>query len=489
MISCRRIDAGRGAGHPAGGSAAAQPDKASGDDRPVNPESVRNAAEARRIVEERGLTHVKVGLFDIDGVLRGKYLSKAKFFSVLESGFGFCDVVLGWDSNDQLYDNVTYTGWHTAYPDAPVRVVPESCRPVPAEGDMLFFMLEFAGPAEALCARGTLRRVLKRGADMGFGAKAGFEYEVFLFQETPESVREKGYRDLKPMTPGYFGYSGLRSSVHAELYRDLLAMCEAMRMPIEGLHTETGPGVVEAALAVDEAGEAADRAALFKTFVKVMAQRRGLMATFMAKWSAAWPGQSGHIHISLQDRKGKPVFHDPKATNAIGTTMRHFIGGQQMLMPEMLAMIASTVNSYSRLVPGFWAPTSATWGVENRTTALRMIPGSPKSHRVEYRIAAADANPHLALAAALGSGLWGIEHKIEPTEPIAGNAYEMKHPRKLTLPATLWEAAQRFRASKAARGLFGDAFVDHYAATREWEEREFRKHVTDWELARYFEII
>jgi glutamine synthetase len=140
-------------------------------------------------------------------------------------------------------------------------------------------------------------------------------------------------------------------------------------------------------------------------------------------------------------------------------------------------------------VPGFWAPTNATWGVENRTTALRMIPGSPKSHRVEYRIAAADANPYLALAAALGSGLWGIEHKIEPTTPLSGNAYAMKHPRKLTLPATLWDAAQRLRDSKPARALFGDAFVDHFAATREWEEREYRRHVTDWELARYFEII
>jgi glutamine synthetase len=222
----------------------------------------------------------------------------------------------------------------------------------------------------------------------------------------------------------------------------------------------------------------------------VLAEQRGWMATFMAKWSKDWPGQSGHLHVSLKDKKGRPVFHDAKKKpHAISDEMRWFIGGQQALMPELLAMVASTVNSYTRLIPGFWAPTDATWGVENRTCALRAIPGSAKSQRVEYRIAAADINPYVALAAAIGSGLWGIEHKIEPDKPIAGNAYAQTIPKKRQLPRTLWEAAQNLKASKPARMLFGDAFVEHYAATREWEEREFRKAITDWELARYFEII
>jgi len=151
--------------------------------------------------------------------------------------------------------------------------------------------------------------------------------------------------------------------------------------------------------------------------------------------------------------------------------------------------VASTVNSYSRLVPGYWAPTNATWGVENRTCALRAIPGSAKSQRLEYRVAGADANPYLALAAALASGLWGIEEKLEPNQPIQGNAYTQQQPPELELPHTLWSAAQNLKASKRARGLFGDAFVDHFAATREWEERELRKTITDWELRRYFEII
>ena len=451
--------------------------------------TVRDAAAARQFIQDRGIEHVKLGVFDGDGILRGKYIARDKFLAALDKGLGFCDVILGWDSNDQLIDGLGFTGWHTAYPDAAVRVLPETMREIPWEPKTVLFLGEFAGRAESVCPRATLRRVLERARGLGYAVSAAAEFEFFMFDETPDTVRAKGYRGLKPMTPGYFGYSVLRNSVHAELYQELLDLGNAMRFPIEGLHTETGPGVLEAALVYCEALEAADRAALFKTFTKALAQRRGLMATFMAKWSNSVPGQSGHLHVSLQTLAGKTVFHDPSQPEEMSQAMRWFIGGQQALMPELLAMVASTVNSYSRLVPGFWAPTSATWGIENRTTALRVIKGGPHSQRVEYRIAAADINPHLALAAAIGSGLWGIEHQIEPDAPIVGNAYDRDHPKKRRLPGTLTEAAERLAASKAGRDLFGDAFVEHHAQTRRHEEIEFRKSITDWELARYFEII
>ncbi|HEY4367875.1 MAG TPA: hypothetical protein VGN07_11640 [Steroidobacteraceae bacterium] len=455
----------------------------------MNPRDVKSSAEARAIVEERNLTHVKVGVFDIDGIMRGKYISRAKFFSALDSGYGFCDVVLGWDCQDQLYDNVQFTGWHTGYPDAPVRIVPDSCRALPFEDNGLFFLSEFADAAEQVCPRGLLKRVLERGRRMGFEVYAGLEYEVFCFDETAESVREKHYRNLKPMAPGWFGYSVIRNSVASDFYRQILSTCEAMDFGIEGLHEETGPGVIEAAITVDQALAAADKAALFKTFMKVLAQRNNLMATFMAKWSSEWPGQSGHIHLSLRDLDGKSAFYDASQPHSMSTTMRHFVGGQQALLPELLAMVAPTVNSYTRLIPGFWAPTDSTWGAENRTCALRVIPGSAKSQRVEYRVAAADANPYIILSAAIASGLWGVENRIEPEPAVTGNAYDRKFPQQLALPRTLWESAQHLKQSKMARDWFGDVFVDHYAATREWEEREFRKHITDWELARYFEII
>ncbi len=451
---------------------------------------LRTATDVERYLDTRGVTHAKLGVTDVDGILRGKYLHRDKLLSAIEKGLGFCDVVLGWDSADQLYDNVKYTGWHSAYPDAPVRVLVETARELPFEPNTLFFLAEFAEQAEALCPRALLRRVLARAEAMGFAAKAALEYEFFVFRETPESVREKGYRNLVPYTPGMFGYSVLRSSVHADFYHELLDTFGRMDVAIEGLHTETGPGVLEAAIAVDDALAAGDKAVLFKTFTKVLAQRRGLLATFMAKWSNAYPGQSGHIHLSLQHAEdGRSAFHDASQPFGMSDLQRHFVAGQQRLLPEFLCLFAQTVNSFSRLVPGFWAPTHATWGVENRTTALRVIPGSAKAQRVEFRLGSADANPYIALAAALASGLYGIEHRLEPSPRVEGNAYAVEHPESARFPRTLYDAAERLESSEAARELFGAPFVEHFAATRKWEDREFQKHVTDWELARYLEII
>jgi glutamine synthetase len=262
-----------------------------------------------------------------------------------------------------------------------------------------------------------------------------------------------------------------------------------MDFPIEGLHEETGPGVVEAAIEVDSALSAADKGALLKTFTKIVAQKNDLMATFMAKWSPDWPGSSGHLHVSLQNLDGSSAFYEEGAEHGMTETMRHFVAGCARLMPDVLCMISPTVNSFSRMVPGAWAPTNATWGVDNRTTALRVIPGSPKSQRLEYRLGAADINPYLGLAAVIGSGLYGIEHKLELPPMIEGNAYTQDLPEGSALPLTLWDAAGALKASEAAKEIFGKEFVEHYAATREWEEREFRKAVTDWELRRYFEII
>src|SRR6187397_3592862 len=134
----------------------------------MQPENVRSAADAKKIVEERKLDHVKVGVFDNDGIMRGKYMGRDKFFSALDKGFGFCDVIVGWDSNDQLYDNVKYTGWHTAYPDAAVRILPDTGRVMPFENGTPFFLCELAEAAETICPRGLLRRVLAKAAGMGF---------------------------------------------------------------------------------------------------------------------------------------------------------------------------------------------------------------------------------------------------------------------------------------------------------------------------------
>jgi glutamine synthetase len=461
------------------------------EDTEMQEKDVCDAKTAMDFIKQHGIDNIKLAVTDIDGILRGKYVSRRKFEAALAKGFGFCDVIFGWDSSDELYQQDSFTGWGKGFADAWASIDPASCRALPTEDERaVMFLADFNGDrAAAVCPRSLLKKLLTRLEKRGYTANAAAEFEFFLFNETPASVRQKDYRQLQPITPDNFGYSILRSSTHADIYHQILDTSQSMGMPVEGLHTETGPGVLEAALEYCDALRAADNAVLFKTFVKVLAQRNQMMANFMAKWSNDYPGQSGHLHVSLKRLDGSNAFYDVQQAGNMSDEMRWFIGGQQQLMPELLSMVASSCNSYTRLVPGFWAPTAATWGVDNRTCALRAIPGSASSQRVEYRVAAADINPYLALAAAIGSGLWGIEQQCEPGPPTSGNAYDAKTDAALQLPQTLTEAASRLRQSTAARELFGDAFVEHYAYSREWEDQQQRKAVTNWQLRRYFEII
>jgi len=441
---------------------------------------------------------IKLGIFDVDGVMRGKYINMKKFESALEKGFGFCDVVFGWDTADELYDQPTVTGWHTGFPDAPAKIDVGTFRKIPWEPGTALFIADFEYPdgrPYPACPRQLCKTVLHKADAMGYKVKSAFEYEFFLFDETPHTVREKKYENLAPFTPGMFGYSILRSSVHSELYHDLIDTCREMDMELEGVHTETGPGVLEACISVDNGLAAADKAALFKTFAKVLVQRRELMATFMAKWSPDYPGQSGHLHQSLWYKDGSSAFyHDTKALH-MSDTFRHYLAGQLRLLPEVLPMIAPTVNSYTRMIKGFWAPTHSNWGLDNRTCAIRVIPGSPKSHRLEYRIAAADGNPYLALAASIACGLYGIEHKLELPPGVVGNAYDLEtSPENANLPETLESSTAAFHQSSVMRELFGAGWVDHFSLTRKWEAQCYdvqKKGDPDWRwmLDRYFEII
>jgi glutamine synthetase len=449
-----------------------------------------NAKELRATFAERGIKKVKVGGFDIDGVLRGKYVSLDKFWSVVESGFGFCDVIFGWDIGDVLYDNANVTGWHTGYPDAHAMIDLASLRFLPWEPDTAAFLVDFVHDAKtphAACPRSLLKRVIAHAKKLGFSATFACEFEFFLFKETSETLHQKGFRDLAPLSHGMFGYSWLREGQNAELCHAILDEMASFDIAIEALHTETGPGVYEVAIRYDEALRMADKAALFKTAMKQIAAQRGLSVTFMAKWNADLPGSSGHLHQSLW--KGKTnVFYDPSDAHALSATARHYLGGQIALMPELTALYSPTINSYKRYVPGVWAPLTASWGPENRTCAIRAIAGGPGGTRLEYRQTAADINPYVAIATCLAAGLHGIEKKIKPPKAGSGDASK-KDAGFAPLPRTLKDANAALAASKSARELLGAPFVDHYVRTRDWEVRQYERAVTEWELRRYFESI
>jgi glutamine synthetase len=449
------------------------------------------------ILHELGNTdadRVRLGGIDIDGVLRGKYVSIEKFESALRGGLGFCDVIFGWDSHDKLYEGVgvTITGWHTGYPDLQATIDPASFRRVPWDRGVPFFLLDFAnedGSPYAASPRQLLKSVVARAAQAGYTARFAAEYEFFLFQEDQHSLREKGYRNLTPLDRGMFGYSAVRASQSSEMVHDLLDMLNAFNIPVEGIHTETGPGVFEAAIAHDETIRAADKAALFKTACKEILTPRGIIPTFMAKPIGDMPGCSGHTHQSLW-RDGRPAFHDANDPDGLSKAFRHYLAGLIQLLPDLMALLCPTINSFKRTVPGMWAPTTATWGFENRTTALRVIrSASGQATRVENRLVGADVNPYLAFAASLAAGLYGMENELELPAHVEGNAYDQPDLEGAQLPRTLAEATDRLDASQIAREILGKDFVDHFVATRRWEIREYQKAVTDWELDRYFEII
>jgi glutamine synthetase len=275
-----------------------------------------------------------------------------------------------------------------------------------------------------------------------------------------------------------------------EFFKALMDEMPAFGVPIEGLHTETGPGVYEVAISFGEALEQADRAILFKTGAKEIGARFGVMPSFMAKWSQQYPGCSGHIHQSLKEGPdGKTnLFFDAKSPRKMSKLFESYLAGQVACLMQMAPMFWPTINSYKRLVDGFWAPVKPTWGMDNRTASFRVIAGSPKATRLETRCPGADVNPYLAMAAVIAAGLDGVEKGLKLTAPpITGtNGGAENIPRA---PRTLIETTRVFKDSDIARDWFGDDFVDHFAATREWEWRQWLDGVTDWELKRYFEII
>ena len=437
---------------------------------------------------------VKVAVSDIDGVLRGKYLHRDKFLGAAEpypaGGFGFCDVVLGWDMMDVTYDNTTATGWHHGFPDALARIDLDTARHVPWDADVPFFLGEFVnadGSAHAQCPRQTLRRVLTRAQKMGFTVMTGMEFEWFNFLETPQSWAAKQGVGPEVLTPGMFGYSLLRMNQNRGFFNALMDEMQAFGVPIEGLHTETGPGVYEAAIGFSEALEQADRAILFKTGTKEIGSRFGIMPSFMAKPHQSKPGCSGHIHQSLSDGKHN-LFFDAKAPRKMSKLFESYLAGQVACMMEFAPMLWPTINSYKRLVDGFWAPVKPTWGMDNRTASFRVIATSAKSTRLETRCPGADVNPYLAMAAVIAAGLHGVEKGLKlTTPPITGTNVGGENVQRA--PRTLIETTRNFERSAIARDWLGDGFVDHFAATRDWEWRQWLDAVTDYEMKRYFEII
>ncbi|THC99629.1 hypothetical protein EYZ11_000896 [Aspergillus tanneri] len=466
-------------------------------------------------------TRVKLAGVDVDGMLRGKLICKKKFLSTVADGFGFCSVVFGWDMHDRTYyKELAISNKDNGYRD--LVAVPDlsSFRRIPWENNVPFFLVSFLDPDTrqpvCACPRGLLRTALRKAEAAGYRAMAGAEYEFYQFRvpqeySSPERsasstvafLKDNPVESLPSLTEGMFAYSLTRPIHNQDYYYGVFDACEQFNCEIEGWHTESGPGVFEAALQFGEAKEMADKAGLFKFVVKSIGTKHGITPTFMAKPREGLPGNSGHMHISLVTSDGQNAFlrsnPDPSPPYAdvahLSDLGRHFLAGVLTGLPDIMPLFAPTVNSYKRLVENFWAPVTVSWGLEHRAASIRVISpptASPKATRLEVRVPGADANPHFVLAAVVALGWRGVEKKLAIPVPPLSKGEEMggTGDQGVRLAKSLREATAAFmRPDSVAREVFGDAFVDHFGGTREHEARLWEDAVTDWEVRRYIETV
>lgn len=455
----------------------------------------QNASEERarigRIVEEFGLHTVRVGAVDIDGIWRGKQVPAGDFVDrVSRDGLNMVKAVLGATVADEIIPGLGFTDMDNGFPD--VHIVPDltTFALVPGADGIASVICDFAeadGTPTMFSPRQVLHQVLAKVRERGFEPRIGYELEFYLFRDSWESARENDFSGLTPLAPDLRTYSLAQLARVQPIIGDIVARMAAIGIPVEAATTEYSPSQFELNLRYTGALAAADQVVRFKAGVREIAETHGTVATFMAKYDAALGGSSGHIHQSLWNSEGQNCFAGPDGE--LSGIARHYLAGLVATMADFTALFCPTVNSYKRTTPYTFVPTTATWGGDNRTTGLRTLTGKPTATRIEHRRPGADANPYLAIAACLAGGVYGIEHELEPPPPVTGNAYDLGPDDGAALPATLEEAVGRLEGSKLARELLGEAFIEHFLATRRAEIAASRAAVTDWERKRYFDLI
>lgn len=436
------------------------------------------------LLARRNARYVTVGVVDHFGQLRGQLLGREAFASCLRAGVPFLPATMAaLDVGDQILPSEGAIEMNMPFADEPSRIVVEAPRRLPfypLDGDLFFFAETTPdNSGHGYDTRAVYHRAAGRLDALGLRPVQGFEYEFRLFQETAHSATAKGFDDLVPFVPSSGYMSILQQSNHVDFLFGLLDACETLEVPIAGVHFEHGRAMLEVALGPAPSITAPDNATLFKTFAKVHAARQGALASFMAKPNPEEDGGCLHTHISLLARNGRNAFHAPREPHTLSATLRHFVGGILALLPELFLMAAPNPNSMRRFVVDHFAPVGATWGIQNRTTAVRVIPSGPRGQRIEFRVPGADANPYLVLALALGAGAWGIERKLEPPSMVERSSYLLvdQLPKRARFPTSFVQAIDRFDRSKAARELFGESFVSAFAGARrsQWDELKGRR--------------
>ncbi|MDT0442899.1 glutamine synthetase family protein [Streptomyces johnsoniae] len=442
--------------------------------------------ELRALVDLGELDTVVLAFTDMQGRLTGKRFA-ARFFldEVLRNGTEGCNYLLAVDTDMNTVGGYAMSSWERGYGDFALHADPATTRRVPWHPGTAMATADLAwhdGAPVAASPRQILRRQLDRLAGHGWTAQVGTELEFMIFRDTYEQAWRAGYRDLTPANQYNVDYSVLGTGRVEPLLRRIRNEMGGAGLTVESAKGECNFGQHEIAFRYADALTTCDQHAIYKTGAKEIAAQEGVALTFMAKYDER-EGNSCHVHLSLRDAAGRPVFADPAAPHGMSATMRHFLAGQLAALRELSLLYAPNINSYKRFRPGSFAPTAVAWGPDNRTCALRVV-GHGASLRLENRLPGGDVNPYLAVAGMVAAGLHGIERRLELPEPCTGNAYtgDAEH-----VPAALRDAAALWRASTLARDAFGEEVVDHYANMARVEQEAHDTAVTDWERYRSFE--
>jgi glutamine synthetase len=421
---------------------------------------------------------ILLGMPDVNGSIRGKALRPAAFESALRHGTVMTDLLLALDPTDTPISDYTKFGIRSGAGDLIVRPDPDTLHELTWRPGWKICLATPSWPDGSPCelaSREVLRHVLAGLSELGYEAVAAVEYEMRLWDA-----------ESKPLSSG-LSYSLGELGGFDRFIQALAPALEALGVELSAVHTEAGPGLLELNLGARPALRAADDAALTKMAVKDLAATMGLRASFLAKTVPGEEGSSGHVHFSCWS-DGANAFRSSDA-RTLPAALKSAVAGVLEHLPAASLLLNPTINSYKRLVPGWFAPVNASWGVENRSCAVRAIvrKDHPELCRLECRRPGADANPYLAIAAVAASAADGIKRKLTPPAAVEGDAYSRDELPEL--PGSLESAISAFGSDDVLRQALDERFSDYYVISRAWEVKAFRGAVTDWERDRYLRTV
>ncbi|MCM2471952.1 glutamine synthetase [Rhizobium sp. CG5] len=446
--------------------------------------------DLKRDVAEGRIDTVLAAQVDMQGRLMGKRF-QAEFF--VESAYKethSCNYLLATDMEMETVSGYAATSWEKGYGDYTMKPDLSTLRRVPwLEGTALVLcdMQDHATHEDVPHSpRAILKKQVARLEAMGLKAFMATELEFFLFDQTYEQAHASGYRDLKLASPYNEDYHIFQTTKEEDVMRAIRKGLQGAGIPVENSKGEASAGQEEINVRYAEVLDMADRHVIIKNACKEIAWSKGKAITFLAKWHYNAAGSSSHIHQSLWSIDGKvPMFFDENGTYGMSSTMKHYMAGLLAHASEITYFLAPYINSYKRFMAGTFAPTKAIWSKDNRTAGYRLCGEGSKGIRVECRVGGSDLNPYLAMAALLAAGIDGIEKAMELEPAFTGDAYGAAEAREI--PRTLRSATEALSGSAMLRAAFGDAVIDHYVRAAEWEQEEYDRKITDWEVARGFE--